>query len=63
MLQHVEVRVHPLLVHERVGVRHEVTAHAEGVDDLLHADGLVQIGLAARGDVLGPADRLVRDPQ
>ena len=32
-----------LLVLQRVDVGHQVAAHAVGVDDLLHAGGLVQI--------------------
>ena len=63
MLEHVEIGVHPLFVLERVGVGHQVPADAEGVDDLLHADGLAEVGLVAGRDVLRPADRLIGDPQ
>ena len=59
----VEVVVSPLLVLERVGVGHEVAAHAVGMDQLLHASDLVDVVVVRRVDVLDPADRLVRDAQ
>ena len=59
----VEIGMGALVVLERVGVGHEVAAHAIGVDDLLHAHRLVEIGLVAGRDVLGPADGLVRHAQ
>ena len=59
----VEVGVTTLLVLERVGVGHEVTAHAVGVDELLHARDLVDVVVVVGGDVLHPAHRLVGDAQ
>jgi hypothetical protein len=59
----VEVGVAALLVLQRVGVGHEVAAHAVGVDELLDAGDLVDVVVVGRGDVLHPADRLVGDPQ
>ena len=59
----VEIGVHALLVLERVGVGHEVAAHAEGVDDLLDAHGLIEIRLMGGGDVARPPDGLVGDAQ
>ena len=41
VLDDVEVGVRALHVLERVGVGHQVAADAEGVDELLHAGGLV----------------------
>ncbi len=63
VVDEVEVGVATLLVLERVGVGHQVTADAVGVDQLLHARGLVDVVLVGRGDVADPADRLVGDPQ
>jgi hypothetical protein len=59
----VEVVVTALLVLERVGVGHEVAAHAVGVDELLHAGDLVDVVVVRGVDVLDPADRLVGDAQ
>ena len=59
----VEVVVPALLVLERVGVGHEVAAHAVGVDELLHAGDLVDVVVVRGVDVLDPADRLVGDAQ
>ncbi len=59
----VEVVVATLLVLERVGVGHEVAAHAVGVDELLHAGDLVDVVVVRGVDVLDPADRLVGDAQ
>ena len=59
----VEVGVAALPVLQRVGVRHEVAADPVGVDELLHARGLVDVVLVARVDVLDPAHRLVGQPQ
>ena len=59
----VEVGVAALLVLQRVGVGHEVTADPERVDELQHAGLTVDVVVVADGDVLGPADRLVRDAQ
>ena len=61
--EHIEVGVHALLVFERVGVGHEVTAHAIGVNDLLHAHRLVEISFMRGRDVAGPPDGLVGDAQ
>ena len=63
MLEDIEVRVHALVVLERIDVGHEVAAHPVGVDDLLNPDRLVEVGLVARRDVARPADRLVRDTE
>ncbi len=52
-----------LLVFERVGLGHEVPAHAIGVDELDDARGLGHVVVVGGRDVLDPADRLVRDPQ
>ena len=59
----VEVGVPALLVLERVGVGHQVAAHAVGVDQLLHPGDLVDLVVVRGVDVLDPADRLVRDAQ
>ena len=60
---HVEVGVSPLAVLQRVGVGHQVAAHAVGVDQLLHPGRLVDVLVVAGRDVLNPGDRLVGDPQ
>ena len=60
---HVEVGVPALAVLQRVGVGHQVAAHAVRVDELLDAGALVDVVLVRLLDVLGPADRLVRDAQ
>ena len=61
--EHVEIGVSALAILERIGVGHEVTTDAIGVDDFLHAHRLIEIGLVACRDVLGPADRLVGHAQ
>ena len=61
MLEDVEVGVHPLVVLEGVGVGHQMTANAIGMDDLLNAHGLVEVGFVARRDIPSPADWLVGD--
>ncbi len=58
-----EVGVAALLVLERVGVGHDVAAHAVGVDQLEDPGLLADLVVVAGRDVLGPADRLVGDPQ
>ncbi len=63
MRRHVEVVVTALPVLERVGVGHEVAAHAVGVDELLHPGDLVDVVVVRGVDVLDPADRLVGDAQ
>ena len=59
----VEVGVAALAVLQRVGVGHEVAAHAVGVDELLDAGRLVDVVVVVGRDVLHPADRLVGDAQ
>ena len=59
----VEVLVAPLLVLQRVGVGHQVAAHAVGVDELLHPGDLVDVVVVRGVDVAHPADRLVGDAQ
>jgi len=59
----VEIGVRALLVLERVDVGHEVAAHPVGVDELLHAGGLVDGVGEVDVDVGGPVDRLVRDAE
>ena len=59
----VEVGVRALHVLERVDVGHEVAAHAERVDELLHPRGLVDVVREVDVDVGGPVDRVVRDAQ
>ncbi len=59
----VEVGVAALAVLQRVGVGHQVAAHAVGVDQLEDPGLLADLVLVVGGDVGGPADRLVRDPQ
>ncbi len=44
---------------QRVGVGHQVAAHAVGVDQLLHARGSCRCRRRARRGCRGPADRLV----
>src|SRR3569833_2112027 len=63
VLEHVEVGVAALGVLQRVGVGHQVAAHAVGVDQLVHPGDLGDVVLVRGADVLYPADRLVRDPQ
>ncbi len=58
-----EVGMRALHVFERVDVGHEVAAHAEGVDELLHARRLVDALGEVDVDVAGPPDGRVRDPQ
>ncbi len=60
---HLEVGVAALAVLQRVGVGHHVAAHAVGVDQLEDPGLLADLVVVAGGDVLGPADRLVGDPQ
>jgi hypothetical protein len=55
--------VRALHVLERVDVGHEVAAHAVGVDELLHAGGLVDALGEVDVDVAGPVDRRVGDAQ
>ncbi len=61
--EHVEVRVVPYLVVQRVRVGHEVAAHPVGVYQLDHAGVLVDLALVRLGDVADPAHRLVGDEQ
>ncbi len=60
---HVEVRVLALVVLQRVGVGHQVTAHPVGVDQLDHPGGLVDLVVLRDRDVLDPAHRLVGHAQ
>ncbi len=58
-----QVRVRTLHILERIDVGHQVPAHPEGVDEFLHAGGLVdRLGDVDR-DVACPADRGVGDAQ
>ena len=52
-----------LLVLERVGVGHQVAAHAVAVDQLLDAGGLADVVGQIDVDVLGPLHRLVGDAE
>ena len=63
VLLDLEVGVAALLVLQRVGVGHQVAAHAVGVDQLEDAGLLADVLVVAGRDVLRPADRLVGDPQ
>ena len=63
VLLDLEVGVRALHVLERVDVGHQVAAHAERVDELLHAGGLVDALGEVDVDVGGPVDRGVRDAQ
>ena len=58
-----EVGVAALAVLERVGVGHHVAAHPVGVDQLEDPGLLADLVVVRRRDVVGPADRLVGDPQ
>lgn len=58
-----EVGVRALHVLERVDIGHQMTAHAEGVDQLLHPRLLVDALGEVDGDVGVPADGGVRDAQ
>ena len=60
---HLEVGVAALAVLQRVGVGHQVAAHAVGVDQLEDARLLADLVVVRRRDVVAPADRLVGDPQ
>ena len=59
----VEIVVTTLFVLQRVGVGHEVAAHPVGVDEFLDPGDLVDVVVVGRGDVLDPANRLIRDAQ
>ena len=59
----VEVGVAAQLELERVGVGHQVAADPVGVDQLDDPGRLADLLVVGDRDVLGPADRLVRDPQ
>ena len=63
VLVDVKVRMLSLLVLQRVGVRHEMTAHPVGVDQLVHPGGLAEVILVPGRDVPDPPDRLVGYPQ
>jgi hypothetical protein len=63
VVDEVEVWVASLLVLERVGVGHQVSAHPIGVDQLLDACGLVDVVLVRGRDVGDPANGLVGDAQ
>ena len=63
VVQDVQVRVAALDVLQRVGVRHQVAAHAVSVDQLLDAGNLVDLLIRVDLDVRAPANRLVRDAQ
>ncbi|MBG9885547.1 hypothetical protein ABE10_02880, partial [Bacillus toyonensis] len=58
-----EVGVGALHVLERVDVGHQVPAHPVGVDELLHASGLVDALGEVDRDVVRPADRRIGDAQ
>ena len=59
----VEVGVRALPELQRVGVGHQVAAHAVGVDQLLDPRLLGDVVLVRGGDVVDPADGLVGDAQ
>src|SRR5690606_15020573 len=59
----VEGGVLALHILERVDVGHEVTAHPEAVDEVLHARRLVDVLGDIDGDIAGPADGSVGDAQ
>ena len=63
VLLDLEVGVGALRVLERVDVGHQVAAHAERVDELLHAGGLVDALGEVDVDVGGPVDGGVRDAE
>jgi hypothetical protein len=63
MIDDVQIRVAALAVFEGVCVGHKVAADPVGVDQLLHAGGLVDIVLVGSRDVLNPAHRLVGDTE
>ena len=56
-----EVGVGPLLVLQRVNVRHAVPANAERLDEFLHTCGFVDCIRIVNLDVFRPANRLVGD--
>ena len=58
-----EVGVAALAVLQRVGVGHQVAAHAVGVDQLEDPGLLADLVVVRPRDVVRPADRLVGDPQ
>ena len=58
-----EVGMGALFVFQRVDVRHEVSAHAERVDELLHPSGLSHLVAEVHMDVTCPVDRIVGDSQ
>ena len=60
---HVQVGVAALPVVQRVGVGHQVTAGAVGVDDFQHPGGSVHRAGPPFVEVLDPADRFVGQPQ
>ena len=57
--QDVEIWMRTLLVFEWIGIGHEMTAYAIGVDNFLHTDVLVEVRLMRGGNIVRPADRLV----
>ncbi len=63
VLVDVQVGVLALLVLQRVGVRHQVTAHPVGVDQLVHPGRPADVVLVPGRQVAHPADRLVGDAQ
>ena len=63
MARDVEVGVRTLAVLEWIGVSHQVAAHAERVDELLHAGDLADAVCGVDIDVGGPMDRVVRNAQ
>ena len=58
-----EVRVRTLNVFQGVNVGHEVTAHTERVDELLHPSGLVDGGCGINANVGVPLDGFVGNAQ
>ena len=58
-----EVGVGALHVLERIDVGHQVAAHSERVDELLHPRGLVDALREVDVDVVAPVDRRVGDAQ
>ena len=63
MAFNLEIRVGALAVLEGVNVCHQVAAHAESVDELLHPRGLVDVIRNVFCDVLCPVDRHIGNAQ
>ena len=63
MLHDLQIWVVPLVVFQWISIGDHVTTNSECMNDLLHPCRLIEVGVVGGGDVFGPPDRYVRDPQ